>query len=182
MNPLKKSSQVALCGMIASLCVIFMFLTGVFPFMTYAIPALAGILMIAIVVECGAKWALLVYLAVSFLSVIVTPDRTAALMFIAFFGFYPILKSYIEQTKSRVVEYLVKFGIFNVCVVGAYLVVIYIFRLDQILEEFGMFGQYSVLALWLLGNITFFVYDIATTRLISAYVNWFRPKILRRMK
>ena len=32
------------------------------------------------------------------------------------------------------------------------------------------------------GNLVFLIYDFATTRLIGAYINWFRPKVLRRFK
>ena len=101
MNKIKRSAQVALCGMMAALCMLLMFMTGLIPFATYAIPALAGILMIVIVVETNAKWALLVYIAVSLLSIFITPDREAAMMFIAFFGHYPILKLYLERVRPR---------------------------------------------------------------------------------
>ena len=39
---MKRSQQVALCGMVAALCTLLLFLTGMFPFSTYALPALAG--------------------------------------------------------------------------------------------------------------------------------------------
>ena len=41
---MKKSEQVALCGVVAALCTLLMFMTGMFPFSTYALPALAGLL------------------------------------------------------------------------------------------------------------------------------------------
>ena len=45
---LKKSSQVALGGVVASLCILLMLMTGFFPFLTYAAPAAAGFLLIAV--------------------------------------------------------------------------------------------------------------------------------------
>ena len=47
---LKRTSQVALGGMIAALCVLLMMLTGILPFLTYAVPAMAGFLMVVMVV------------------------------------------------------------------------------------------------------------------------------------
>ena len=41
--------------------------------------------------------ALIVYVAVSILSIFMTPDREAAIMFICFFGHYPIIKGIIER-------------------------------------------------------------------------------------
>lgn len=182
MNKMKRSAQVALCGMIAALCMLMMFLTGLVPFATYAVPALAGVLMIAVVVESNAKWALLVYIAVSIMSIFITPDREASMMFIAFFGHYPILKLFLERIKPRVLEYVLKIVCFNVCIVAAYLVIIFVFQMPDILTEMGSFGRYSVLVLLAMGNVVFLIYDFATTKLISAYIGWFRPKILRRFK
>ena len=48
---MKKSEQVALCGVVAALCTLLMFMTGMFPFSTYALPALAGLLMVTVAVE-----------------------------------------------------------------------------------------------------------------------------------
>ena len=50
---MKKSEQVALCGVVAALCTLLMFMTGMFPFSTYALPALAGLLMVTVAVETG---------------------------------------------------------------------------------------------------------------------------------
>ncbi|MCI9406312.1 MAG: hypothetical protein HFK04_05295, partial [Oscillospiraceae bacterium] len=99
---LKKSSQVALGGVIASLCTLLMLLTGLFPFLTYAAPAAAGFLLIAIIVDCGYRWAILVYLVVSVLSLFIVPDKQAAIIFV-FLGYYPIIKDYLDfiSTEKR---------------------------------------------------------------------------------
>lgn len=117
---LKRSGQVALCGMIAAVCILLMLMTGLFPFATYALPAVAGLLMVAVVVECGVKWAVMVYVAVSLLAIFITPDREAMLMFVFFFGHYPIIKAGLERIRLRPLEWLVKFGVFNACVLAAY--------------------------------------------------------------
>ena len=41
---MSKSKQIAAGGIASSLCLLTMFLTGVFPFATYALPAIAGTL------------------------------------------------------------------------------------------------------------------------------------------
>ena len=72
---MKHSSKVALCGMICALCTVCMFMTGLFPFATYALPAIAGVLLCVVVIELSPRWALVVYLAVSCLSFLLSPDR-----------------------------------------------------------------------------------------------------------
>ena len=174
----RNSFSVAMGGIVASLAVVLMFFTGVFPFATYALPALAGLLMVIIVIDYNAKWAVSVYVAVSILSLLITPDREAALLFIAFFGYYPILKSIFEKLP-RIIEYVLKFLVFNVAIVGAYYVIINVFGMPDILSEFQKVGIPLMLGL---GNVTFLVYDIAITKIITLYVKWFKPKILRKFK
>lgn len=177
---MKKSSKVALCGMIAALCTLLMFMTGVFPFATYAMPVLAGLLMVAVAVETGASWAFTLYGAVSILSFLLTPDKEAMLMFIMFFGHYPITKFWLEKIKLKPLALLCKLLCFNFCIVIAYLLIIFVFRIPDILTEFGDFGKYSVYIMFVLDNILFFVYDFALTQIMNAYIYFFRPKFLRR--
>ena len=176
----KKSQKVALCGMVAALCTLLMFMTGVFPFATYAMPCLAGLLMITVAVETGASWAFTLYAAVSILSMILTPDKEAMLMFVMFFGHYPITKFWLEKIKFKPLSLLLKLAVFNACVVLAYMIIIFVFQMPDILTEFGDFGKYSVLILLGLGNLLFFVYDFALAQIMKVYVYVFRPKFLRR--
>lgn len=155
-------------------------MTGLFPFSTYALPALAGLLMVSVAVETGPRWAFTLYVAVSILSFLMTPDKEAMLMFVMFFGHYPITKLLLEKLKWKPLVFVLKFLCFNFCVVLGYLIILYIFRIPDILTEFGDFGKYSVLVLLGLGNLLFVVYDFALTQITRTYVLWFRPKFLRR--
>ena len=180
---MKRSTKIALGGMITGLCIMLMFMTGLFPFATYALPALAGLILVAMVVEFGSTQALIVYVAVSILSIFMTPDREAAIMFICFFGHYPIIKVIIERRiPNRILEWVVKLLTFNACIVLGYLFVINVMGISEVLESFGDFGKYSVLVLLALGNVVFVIYDFALTRVISMYIHWFRPKFLRKIK
>lgn len=155
-------------------------MTGLFPFSTYALPALAGLLMVAVAAETGPRWAFTLYVAVSILSFLMTPDKEAMLMFVMFFGHYPITKFQLEKLKWKPLIFVLKFLCFNACVVIGYLIILYIFRIPDILTEFGDFGKYSVLVMLALGNLLFVVYDFALTQITRTYLFWFRPKFLRR--
>ena len=176
----KKSAQIALGGLFSALCVVLMFMTGLFPFATYALPALAGGMLVAVVVEMGAKTALTVYASAALLSLFIVADKEAALMFAFFFGYYPILKEKLEKLPSRLIEYIAKFGVFNAAVISAFLLMVKIFGFSEIAQEFGELGKYGIWIMLGLGNITFLLYDIALTRYISLYVHVLRKKILRR--
>lgn len=178
----KKSTQVALGGVCASLSLVFMFLTGMIPFATYTLPAMAGVILVAVVMENGYPTAILVYSAVSLLSLFIVPDKEAAVMFIALFGYYPILKGKLEKIKFRPLEYFLKLIIFNAAAVLAYLVVIFIFGMKDVLENIGPFGQYAPLFLLGLGNVMFFIYDYALNQIIFVYGKILRPKILKQFR
>ena len=96
------SYRVALGGIITALCLLLMFLTGVMPLLYLALPMVAGALLLIIVSEIGTGWAVLTYAAVSLLSIFVTFDKEAALIFILFFGHYPILRQQLEKQPDRV--------------------------------------------------------------------------------
>lgn len=178
----KKSTQVALGGVCASLCLALMFLTGIIPFATYALPAIAGLVLVAVVIENGYTTAVTVYVAAAILSLFIVPDKEAALMFTAFFGYYPILKGKLERIKSGLLRIPLKFLIFNAAVVAAYSVIIFLFGITDVLDEMGSLGKYAPLALLGLGNVMFAVYDFALTQVIFVYIHIFRPKILRRFQ
>ena len=178
----RKSTQVALGGLSASLCLVFMMLTAMIPFATFALPALAGMVLISVVVELGYSSAILVYVATSLLSLIIVPDKEAAIMFVAFFGYYPILKGKLDGIRSKILALISKLAVFNCSVVAAYWLLIHLFGIDDVLEEVGPFGRYSVLVLLLLGNVVFLVYDFATTQIAQAYLHVFRPRFLRKFR
>ena len=88
-------------GLLAALSLVCMLLT-IFPFADYALPALAGVLLIPIVLESGVKWGFMVYAVVGILNAILTPSLEAKVLFIAFFGYYPVLKALIEANMCLV--------------------------------------------------------------------------------
>ncbi|NMB30807.1 MAG: hypothetical protein GX988_05145 [Clostridiales bacterium] len=176
------SYKVALGGVISAISVFTMMLTGIIPLGVYVFPAIAGLTLVLIVIEVNTKWALLCYLAVSILSLLVTPDIEAKLMFIFFLGYYPIIKAYLEQTRYRIIEWILKFVLFNISVIIAYMLIIHVFGLNEIMDEFGEFGKYGAWIMLGAGNIVFVLYDITISRLVMTYLHWLRPRVLRRFR
>lgn len=165
------SFKVAFGGIISAISIVLMFSTGLFSTLTYAIPAIAGALLIMIVIEISPKFAGAVYLAVSVLSLLVVADKEAAVMYTAFFGYYPILKGFIEKKYNGLLSWIIKYIIFNVAVVSAYFVVSKVLGISY--DDIEFLGRFALPLLWLICNITFAFYDIALTRILSIYVyNW----------
>lgn len=179
---LKKSTKVALGGMVAALSIVLMFLTGILPFLTYAVPCMAGFLLVAVVIECGYQWAFLVYLAVSVLSLLLAPDKQAAMVF-AFIGYYPIVKGLVEQNfaSKKLLSWAIKFLVFNLAMLVVYWLLIHVLQIPDVMTEMGSLGRYTGLVTLACGNVVFVVFDIALSRVVDAYVQWFRPRFLRKL-
>ncbi len=169
-------------GMAAALSLLFMMLTGVFPLMDYTLPALSGLMLVIIVVEINTKWAVLVYIAVSLLSLFIAPLKESAVLYIAFFGYYAIVKSYLERLRNRIVEWILKFLLFNAAIVVALVAIVYLLGMNEMLAGLGEWGVWGAVGIWLLANAVFLIYDLALTRVIGAYINWFRPRYLKKLK
>lgn len=174
------SKVIALSGLIVALSVTCMFFTGLFPFATFALPALAGILLMTLSVEFGLKIALTAFAGVALLSLLIAPDKEAALLFTAFFGYYPLIKGRIEALKKRPVEWIVKFTVFNGSIILLYVILLYLFPMPELAEEFASYSSWMIAGLLALGNVTFLIYDIACTRVVTTYIRVLRPKLLKR--
>ena len=177
---MKQSFKIAYGGIMSALSLTAMFATGIFPFAEYALPALAGLFLVALVVEFGYRTGVVAYVAVSFLSLMITPNKEAVVLFIAFLGYYQILKGRLESLKSRIAEWAVKIGWFNFALLLSYYLLIHVMGMTQLLEDAAVV-KYGLWFLWVLGNLVFVVYDVALTRVISAFVLTIRPKYLKRL-
>ncbi|MCR5653736.1 MAG: hypothetical protein K6F88_08050 [Ruminococcus sp.] len=167
--------RVAFCGLITAFSFVLMLMTSLIPVGTFAFPCFAGVLLVAVVIEFGWKWALAAFAAVSILSALFAGDKEAAVYFIAFFGFYPILKSGVERLKSRAVQYIIKYAVFTVCMIGAFLVCKLVLMIPD--DEFTVAGLYIPWVFLIVGEIAFIFYDLFVTILITNYILRVRDKL-----
>ena len=83
-RPLENKRQVfalAFCSLMAALGAALMLVGGVIPVMTYCSPLIAGVLLIPVLREYGGRWAWLVWLVTALLSLILSADKEAALLY-----------------------------------------------------------------------------------------------------
>lgn len=164
----KTSFKVSFSGIIAALSTVMMLITSVFPFGTFAFPALSGMLLVCVVIELGYSWAFIVYTAVSILSLLFVTDKEAVVYYVVFLGFYPIVKGLVEKLRSKVVQYILKYAIFNACMVIAFYVSVYLFSIPK--ESFNLFNVYLPWVFLLIGNVAFILYDFCVTRVVTLYL------------
>lgn len=176
----KLSGKIAFCGIAVALSLVILLLT-VIPITEISLAALAGIVGIPVVIEVGRKYALLVYAGVSILSIFLIPTLEGKALYIAFFGYYPVLKAALEKHRlSHPVEWLIKFAVFNAAVVLTYWLMLTVFSLDS--DSFTIGGVSLPWVFLLLGNGVFFIYDRCLSGLITRYILSWQPTVHRLLK
>ena len=152
----KQSKQIAVCGITTALGVVFMFLGNALGLGMYLVPMLIGMFLASIGHAWGKKFQVLLWLAISLLTFILVPSLEQNLMFLGLFGWYPILRPTLQK-MTKVLRIVVKFLIFNFLVIGLESLIILVL-VPEVL------GTTLTILLLILGNITFFIYDLAIPR------------------
>ena len=113
-----------------------------------------------LVSTCAQKSKLLVgvsgCLLVSLLSILMAPDKEAVLVFVCF-GFYPLLKPYIDRLP---LPWLWKALLFNGIIVLLYTCLLRLLGLDALAQEYQAMELGGLIAVLLLGNTVFFLLDL----------------------
>lgn len=168
-----KSRRIAICGMLCAVATLLMFLGGAIPYGTYAVPVISGAVFIPVLKEYGPKQMLLLWLAVSFLSLILVPDKEMALMFALLLGWYPALKPVLDKLP-RTLRWVLKLAIFNIAIALIYALLIFVLN---ILQEGEGIVMTSIIVV--LGNITFLIYDRALIVLEQLYIKKYRRLLFK---
>ncbi len=154
----KRLARLAILGAIG---VVTLLLASVLPAGRLALVAVSS-LPVCITLMCyGVKWSVGVFAVTAALGALLYPGA-AAVMYAAFFGFYPIAKSLFERLHSTVW-----------CWVGKYALYTAAFAVYWMLARalFSFTGrELSWYVLYPLGAAVFFLYDRAYTSLIRYYL------------
>lgn len=169
--------KIALGGVLTALCVVCMFLTNLIPIATYALPALACLIVMIAVIEMGKRWALMVYAAASLLSLVLVTDVEAKLVFILFFGYYAILKSVFESLHRPRFCIALKLAVFNLAVIAAYYAAVGLFQVPM--SDFELFHVQIPLLFLAFGNVVFLLLDVAMTRMATMYMARYHARVRR---
>jgi len=172
-----KTKSLALSGVFAGLTLAVMWTGSFIPSMDYALPAMAGMLTLLLVMELNTVWALGVYAAAATLSLLLLPVKGVALFYAMFFGYYPALKTVLEGRLPTWLAWICKVAIFNAAVISAYTLATYVFNID--LEDFGeTFGRWAKAVMLAVGNFSFWMYDYMV---LSVFVGLYRRRWRKKL-
>ncbi len=150
-----QTRAIALGGILAAVAVVIMCLGGMIPIATYVCPMLCAVTQLLVLRFCKKRIAWTWFIVVSILSLLLGPDKEAVIVFIAI-GYYPLIKGKLEKSKLSV---LWKLLLFNVAVLLAYGVMIYLIGMKELAQENMELGILGFVLILLMGNATFFLLD-----------------------
>lgn len=165
--------------MIAAISVVIM-LTSHFPYLTYAIPAVAGLFMMVPLIECGVSWSIGAYIS-SAAIILIVGEMESTILYVMLLGYYPILKSIIERINKHVIEWVLKLICFNVAAVAFYFVATSAV-IGVSFDDFGEWGKYGAWAFLALCNAVFVIYDIGISRMAGYYMMTLHNKVRKIIK
>ena len=148
---MKQSKSIAVCGMLAALSIVMMLLGTLLEIGLYAAPMLAGLCLLPVGRRLGKKYQVLLWVAVSVLSLILVPNVEASLMYLCLFGCYPVIRPWFQRLP-RGVSAAAKLVYLNGTAVLVECLVMWVLAPEAM--ELG-----AALVLLLLGNLLFFLYD-----------------------
>ena len=166
---MKGTRALTVSAVLCALGVILLALGALLQVLDLTMAAVASFLVIFAVIELGGKWPFLIYAVTAVLAMLLVPYKTAALAYLCFAGYYPMLKALLEGHLPRLWGWVLKVVSFNA---GLALALFLAFRF------FTAFEVTSVWYYWLLPacSVVFVVYDIALTRLIGIYLYKWRSR------
>ena len=143
---MRQSRQMALGGMLTAVSVVIMCLGSVIPINTYVCPVLCILVTRPVLDRCGRRIGWCYYLATAILSLLLAPDREAALVY-AFLGYYPMIRPFFE--KLGPVKGIAKLVFFTLAGAAAYGVLLLVMGVGAAMNE----G-------WLLTAVTVILWDV----------------------
>lgn len=160
----RKSREVAFCGVLAALASAILLLGSVIPAATYCCPILAMIVLLPVLEEFGTRMAWTAYAAVSILALLLVADKETAAVYV-FFGGYPMIQPLLNRIRLRGVRLTAKLAFCNLTVFALYALLLNLFALNAVVQEFQGMSRAFFIVLLLLGNFLFLAMDLALARM-----------------
>jgi len=167
------TKQLTVCAMLVALGVVLLGIGSIMEVADVSMAVLASLLCVIAVIEYGGAAPWLVFAATSVLALLL-PNKGIALIYAAFFGYYPIIKEKLEK-HAPIKRWILKELVFHAALVV--LIAVLLWGKSLFFPMVGALTPTLLLLLVLLAEIVFVLYDIALTRLISLYLFRIRQRL-----
>jgi hypothetical protein len=150
--------KLSIASMLTAVGVTCLYFSGLIPSGQIAMVAIAGMFSCAAVIHCGLGYGFIVFAATAILGLLIVPDKGNALFYIAFFGYYPVLKSPIERIKNVWIGWVLKILIVNLA-----FAILWIIIGPEMFSYGRLLGHAAVSAVLV-------IFDIGLSNIIATYI------------
>lgn len=164
------TKQLTVCAMLAALGVVLLYIGSLIEIVDISMAVIASLACVVVVIEYGGGAPWLVFFVTALLSLLLVPQKTPAVMYALFFGYYPILKEKFEKMRL-VTGWIFKEAVFNIALAA----IILCMRFVLLAYTDVPIIMYVVAVV--LCEAIFVLYDVALSRLISFYVYRLRKRL-----
>lgn len=158
---MKRTKKITLAACFAALSVLALLTGSLFSVLDASAALLASFIMLVAVSELPLSYAALTYAAAAVLALFLLPEKSPAVYFLLFTGYYPLLLRPLNRLP-RALSLTVKLLLFNAAMTGIYLVLLFLV---------GGVDPFKplVLLFYLPLNAVFLLYDFALKRLSALW-------------
>lgn len=167
--PRSRTFKIALGGICLALTVICMFGAAFIPGVDLTLFALSSLFTAVMIIETGLGGGALLFAGASILGLVLLPNKIAMIPYICLFGYYGILKYFIEKINAPAGQIACK------CAFFALVLCVGLLGFRAVLAEAVSLPDYPSAVLIIAGTLMMMVYDLIFTGLI----NWYYRRIKR---
>ena len=161
-----KTRKLAVSAIVSALCVVILYLGSAVNIFDLTAVAVVSLIMMFVVSEIGTPFQWAVYGVVSVLSMLLLPDKFAAVAYLVLGGLYPVFRPKVEKLPV-IASLAVKLVYFNAVLTGLIAVSIFILNVKDERLGFNIFT-------YIIANVTFLLYDYCIGVISKAYFKYFR--------
>lgn len=175
---MKNSKIIAYSGVATALSVVMLFLGSLIWVLAYTMPLIASLIMIILLDSISQKSAILTFISTSVISFILLSDKECLLLYVLFFGYYPLIRDKINDIKPKFLSVLLKYLTFNASMILTQILCVYVFGIPF---DY-MLGKWGIVIFIICLNLVFAVYDKLYDLLLKLYRIKLKKKVEKYIK
>ena len=163
----KSIIKLVFCSLFSALGIVMLWIGGALGDLDLTIAGVASLLILIVIIELNGKYALLVYIVTSALSLILFPGYYITMIYTLFVGVYPILKFLFEKI-GKLLSLIPKLIFMNLMLTA----LIFIGK-----KLFGIEEDVMLWIVYLLANIAFLIFDFTLSKIKDLYISVLQKRI-----
>lgn len=167
----KALRHLTLSAMLTALSVVVLYIGALLDVFSLTAVGISSVFLLFAVREMSLAHRLFIYFGTAILSALLLPTPESAVLYVIFGGLYPLVKFPLERVR-RPFSLLGKLLLLNAMVTVSELCSILLFHLPPMV-------WYLWLALYIVANPTFLLYDMLLDRMLIYYEARLRPRLYR---